>query len=510
MPDRLDDPTVREHGCSQDRVYGTDIAVNGRNVLLLMADEFARHAMGCAGHPLVQTPHLDALAARGVRFTQAYTNSPICVPARAAMHTGRHVHDIRCWSSAQPYRGQHDSWAHRLRRHGMDTVSAGKLHFRRMQDDNGFAPELRPMHVKDGIGWAPGLLRDPLGDYPAAAELAAQVGAMDTEYHAYDRAVADAAAGWLEARAAGGGPPWALFVSFVSPHYPLAAPQQWFDLYAGANLPPPKPYAGNWRDHPALRETLRFFDYDRHFDAAARDAAIRGYLGLVSFVDDLIGRVLGALDAGGFADKHDDTLRLRPWRDAGRFRPLDQAGDVRGHSAGIPAILAGPGIAAGRTVGTPVSLVDVFPTVLDAVGVSSNSGAHPGLLPGRSLLEIAAAPEDPARPVLSEYHDGGSATGAFMLRRGAWKLVHHEGFPPATVRPGHGPGRTVRPGCRAGDGRRSRLNASRPARDRRSGRGQRTGLRRPARAAGRTRRRRRRARHAGLRFRPFAAGLKRV
>ncbi len=402
---------------------------DGRNFLLIVADEFARNALGCAGHPVVQTPNLDRLAARGVRFSQAYTASPICVPARAAMHTGRHVHDIRCWSSAQPYRGQHESWAHRLRRHGMDAVSAGKLHFRRTQDDNGFAPELRPMHVKNGIGWAPGLLRDPPGDYPAAAELAAQVGAMDTGYHAYDRAVADAATGWLEARAASGGPPWALFVSFVSPHYPLAAPEPWFELYADADLPAPKPYAGNWRDHPALAETLRFFDYDRHFDAASRDAAIRSYFGLVSFVDDLIGRVLAALEAGGFADETTILFTSDHGEMLGDFGLWTKQLMFEG-SAGIPALLAGPGIAPGQTVETPVSLVDVFPTVLDAVGAPPFPGAGHGPLPGRSLLEIAAAPDDPARPVLSEYHDGGSVTGAFMLRRGDWKLVHHEGFPP--------------------------------------------------------------------------------
>ena len=400
-----------------------------RNFLLIMADEFARRAMGCAGHPVVQTPNLDRLAARGVRFAQAYTNSPICVPARAAMHTGRHVHDIRCWSSAQPYRGRHESWAHRLRRHGMDAVSAGKLHFRRTEDDNGFAPELRPMHVKDGIGWAPGLLRDPLGDYPATADLAGRVGAMETEYHAYDRAVADAATDWLEARAASGGAPWALLVSFVSPHYPLAAPPAWFDLYAGADLPAPKPYAGNWRDHPALRETLRFFDYDRHFDAAARDAALRSYLGLVSFVDDLIGRVLAALDSAGFAENTTILFTSDHGEMLGDYGIWTKQVMFEG-SAGIPMILAGPGImggtAAGRTVDTPVSLVDVFPTVLDAMGAPAPSAPRPG----RSLLEIAAAPEDPARPVLSEYHDGGSVTGAFMLRRGGWKLVHHEGFAP--------------------------------------------------------------------------------
>ena len=396
---------------------------NGNNFLLIMADEFARHAMGCASHPVVQTPNLDRLAARGVRFTRAYTNSPICVPARAAMHTGRYVHDINCWDSAQPYSGRQESWAHRLRRHGMDVVSAGKLHFRRTQDDNGFAPELQPLHVKGGIGWAPGLLRDSLGDYPATAELAARVGAMETEYHAYDRAVAEAATGWLETRPASGGPSWALFVSFVSPHYPLAAPPRWFDLYAEADLPAPKPYEGNWRDHPALSETLRFFDYDRHFDAASRDAGVRSYLGLVSFVDNLIGQVLAALEAGGFADDTTILFVSDHGEMLGDFGLWTKQVMFEG-SVGIPAILAGPEIAVGRTVETPVSLVDVFPTVLDAAGAPRPAGP----LPGRSLLDIAAAPEDPDRPVLSEYHDGGSVTGTFMLRRGDWKLVHHEGF----------------------------------------------------------------------------------
>ena len=398
---------------------------NGSNFLLILADEFARHMLGCAGHPAARTPNLDRLAARGVRFTQAYTNSPICVPARAAMHTGRYVHRIRSWDSAQPYRGQPESWAHRLRRHGMDAVSAGKLHFRRTRDDNGFAPELRPMHVKHGIGWAPGLLRNPLGRYPATAELAAEVGAGDTDYHAYDRAVAQAATDWLETRAKSGGPPWALFVSFVSPHYPLMAPEPWFDLYALAELPAPKPYTGNWREHPALCETLRFFDYDRHFDDTARDAAVRAYLALVSFVDDLIGQVLAVLEAEGFADDTTILFVSDHGEMLGDFGLWTKQLMFEG-SAGIPAILAGPGIAPGRTVGTPVSLVDVFPTVLDATGAP----AAPGPLPGRSLLEIAASPDDPNRPVLSEYHDGGSVTGAFMLRRGGWKLIHHEDFPP--------------------------------------------------------------------------------
>ena len=69
------------------------------NLLVLMADQHNRQLMGCAGHPVVRTPHLDALAARGTRFANAYTNSPICVPARAALATGRYPHQIECWDS---------------------------------------------------------------------------------------------------------------------------------------------------------------------------------------------------------------------------------------------------------------------------------------------------------------------------------------------------------------------------------------------------------------------------
>ena len=304
---------------------------SGRNFLLIMADEFARHAMGCAGHPAVQTPNLDRLAARGVRFTQAYTNSPICVPARAAMHTGRYVHDIRCWSSAQPYRGRDESWAHRLRRHGMDAVSAGKLHFRRTADDNGFAPELRPMHVKDGIGWAPGLLRDPPGDYPATLRTWPAGSAR------WRRSITPTTGRWPTRRRAGSkraqrpaGRPGPCLVSFVSPHYPLAAPPEWFDLYADADLPAPKPYAGNWRDHPALRETLRFFDYDRHFDAGSRDAANRSLLRAGQFRRRPDRPGARRARSGRIRRRNDDPVHVRPRRDAGRLRPLDQAGDVRG------------------------------------------------------------------------------------------------------------------------------------------------------------------------------------
>ncbi|MDD9978211.1 MAG: sulfatase-like hydrolase/transferase, partial [Boseongicola sp.] len=130
------------------------------NLLIIMSDEHRRDAMGCMGHPVVKTPNLDRLAARGTVFENAYTPSPMCVPTRAAVACGDHVHAIRHWDSATPYDGRIRSWMHHLRDAGVETTSIGKLHFRSGKDDNGFSEELLPMHVVGGVGWAVGLLRE--------------------------------------------------------------------------------------------------------------------------------------------------------------------------------------------------------------------------------------------------------------------------------------------------------------------------------------------------------------
>ena len=74
-----------------------------QNLLFLFSDQHSKRALGCYGHPLVKTPHLDALAARGTRFSNAYTNSPICVPARAALATGRYVFETGYWDNGKAY-----------------------------------------------------------------------------------------------------------------------------------------------------------------------------------------------------------------------------------------------------------------------------------------------------------------------------------------------------------------------------------------------------------------------
>ncbi|MXX87638.1 MAG: sulfatase-like hydrolase/transferase [Boseongicola sp. SB0677_bin_26] len=396
---------------------------SGNNFLIVIADEHRKDALGCAGHPIVKTPNLDGLAARGTIFENAYTPSPICVPARAAMACGDYVHKIRCWDSATPYRGVPRSWMHRLRDGGLEVTSIGKLHFRSSDDDNGFSREILPMHVAGGVGWPAGLLREDPPGFETARELAENVGAGTSSYTDYDQAITEAACGWLlgcgESET-----PWATFVSLVSPHYPLVAPPKHHDLYDPEAVDLPIAYEHAQRPrHPELGNIARFFDYDRHFDRRKVREAKAAYYGLVSFVDDCVGRILSALDRSGQAD---NTLIVY----------ASDHGDMMGDhglwtkqvmyeaSAGIPMIVAGPGIPEGKRVGTGTSLVDLAATAVDATGLQNHTD---GPFPGRSLRSIAREADDTNRTVFSEYHDGGSTTGSFMVRWGNWKFVYYVG-----------------------------------------------------------------------------------
>ena len=100
------------------------------NLLYIISDQHNRNLLGCYGHPMVQTPNLDRLAERGTRFANAYTNCPICVPARASLATGRYVHQIGNWDNGQPYDGSVPSWHHRLRSRGFTRRQSANCTFR--------------------------------------------------------------------------------------------------------------------------------------------------------------------------------------------------------------------------------------------------------------------------------------------------------------------------------------------------------------------------------------------
>ena len=393
-----------------------------RNVLVLMSDEHSRKALGCYGSKLARTPNLDRFAAGGARFANAYTNSPICVPSRAAFATGLYAFDTGCWDNALAYRGTPPSWGHALKALGVPSVSIGKLHYRSVDDDTGFAEQILPMHVVDGIGDVLGSVRDPLPVRQKAAAVAQEIGPGESTYTRYDRDITQAACDWLARHGTRG--PWVLFVGWVAPHFPLIAPPEFYALHDPAAMPLPKACrAQDWPRHPWFEAFRRCFITDEHFTDETRRIALASYQGLVSFLDHNVGCVLGALDACGAAGEttviytsdHGDNLGTRGlWGKSTMYE----------ESAGIPMILRAQGVAPGTTIDTPVSLVDVHPTLLAACGGRPTPGSR-----GASLLSMTSAPYDDARVVFAEYHAAGAPTGAFMLRQATLKYVYYVGMP---------------------------------------------------------------------------------
>ena len=399
------------------------------NLLFILSDEHNKRVTGCYGHSVIRTPNLDALAARGTRFTSAYTNCPICVPARASFATGRYVHETRCWDNAIAYQGQPASWGHRLMEQGHHVASIGKLHYQSSAPEkNGFHEEILPLHIVNGLGDLMGLIRDELPRRPGSLKLGPEAGPGESEYTRYDRSIAEETVKWLkESAPKHHGKPWALYVGFVSPHFPLIAPQAFYDLYPEDKIPWPELYDANLRPrHPFIDAMRQCMCFDEPFDAPMVRRAIRAYFGLTSFLDDNVGRILQALNETGLAKStrvvyssdHGDNLGTRGlWGKSTMYE----------ESAGIPMILAGPDVPRGTVCNTPVTLADAFPTFIQSLGARPDPRDRS--LPGVSLLDIAHGAA-PGRTILSEYHAAGAVTAAYMIRHGRYKYVHYVGMPP--------------------------------------------------------------------------------
>ncbi|MEM7207302.1 MAG: sulfatase-like hydrolase/transferase [Pseudomonadota bacterium] len=393
------------------------------NVLFLFSDEHRFDAMGCAGHALVKTPQLDALAKRGTRFERAYTTSPICVPARASLASGQYVHKTRCWSNAQAYSGTPKSWGHALQAVGRRVDSIGKLHYRGNEFDNGFDNEILPMYIRDGVGWIKGLLRNHEAVLDCS-QYAREIGVGDSTYTDYDLGVTQEACRWIEqSDNADSDKPWALFVSWLRPHYPLTCPREFFDLYPLDEMDEARFLDDSQLPKNKVLQTIRNnFDYDQFFTPQTRQIARASYYGLCSFLDDQIGQVLAALEASGQAD---NTLIIytSDHGDHNGDRRLWTKMTLYDESARVPMIIAGPGVEDDRIVSTLASLVDIYPTILSASGVDYAADDFAGL-----DLRSLARKDHFSRVILSEYHDGGSPTGMFMLRTDDWKYNVYPGY----------------------------------------------------------------------------------
>ncbi len=375
--------------------------VAGRpNLVVMMSDQHNSRVLGCARSSsgmqpstsppgVVRTPHLDRLAARGVRFTSAYAASPLCVPSRAAFLTGQQCSQIGVWSNGCTLGSDIPTFAHALGAAGYDTVLCGRMHFKGPDQRHGFTERI----FGDVTGPADGKPTTLLGEIPWSSQGqgrsgVAVAGPGRTGFQAFDAGVTDAAVRFIAARAAARPErPFCLVVGWVLPHNPYIAPLALFQEYADRVGVPVVP-EGCWeRQHPAVQRWRQARGTDQE--------------SAVFYLSD-----------------HGDMLGEQG---------LWQKSYLYDASVGVPLIASWPGaFAAGSVVDEPVSLTDVAPTLIDLGGGSPLPHAS-----GRVLTPLLRGQRMPADSPAEVYAESMHTLGfppARMVRRGPWKLVHYHGF----------------------------------------------------------------------------------
>lgn len=396
------------------------------NLLYLFTDQHSKFVTGCYGNPYVHTPNLDSLAARGVRFNQAYCNNPICVPSRASMSIGDYGFRHSYWDNSFPYAGKEDSWGTRLVQNGYQVTTIGKLHYKDAASTAGGFPDQRiPLHVRDGIGDLTHSIRDGTMKRPALRQVVLDAGPGDSDYIHYDRKVAELAAQFLENEGKNAAAPFCLFVGFVCPHFPWKVPPEILKLYEPyEKLPRPIQWDEGERPmHPAIVKHRRELYLEEMFSEEEMRRAVAAYYGMTTFVDSQIGIVLAALKKAGleentriiYTDDHGDSVG-----DHGLFfKHTMYEGSV-----GIPMILSGPDLPKGETVDTCVSLLDIFPTVLENFAIAPTEADR--ALPGKSLFSVIDG-DHTERPIFAESHCIGFDDSVFMLRYQQYKYIYYAG-----------------------------------------------------------------------------------
>lgn len=398
------------------------------NILLIVSDQHAPALMGCAGDPIVRTPNLDALAARGVRFEHAYCGAPLCVPSRMTMLTGRHCSDIGVWSNSCYLGSDIPTFAHALGAAGYETVLCGRMHFIGPDQRHGFHRRI----MGDVLGYtqvggrtSTGLSRELAPGTGQSYPAVAISGAGRTAYQVYDETVGATARDFLVRRE--DDRPLLLVAGFVLPHCPFVARKDLFDYYY-ERVPMPEIPEGYFE---CLPEPMRHWRESRGITELTAEqirSARAAYYGMVEHFDEVVGAVLGGLAQSPIAE---DTIVIYVsdhGESAGR-NGLWWKSNFYDHSVGVPMIAAGPGVPQAQTRAEVVSLLDLAPTLAELGG-----GPELPLASGQSLVPLLTGEaRGPWRDeALSELVGLGERYQypARMIRRGPWKLVHYEGYGP--------------------------------------------------------------------------------
>ncbi len=410
------------------------MTTNRPNILFILSDQHASNVLGCYGDSIVRTPNLDRLAAEGVVFKNCYTPSPICVPARMSLLTGKFPSSQQCWTNSDALSSDIPTTAHALGAAGYAPTLVGRMHAIGPDQLHGYARREIGDHITDWYGGHPysmGILDKAQRPFK---ESLIKSGPGQMSYELLDRAVTDRTLVELEAiaesRRNGADVPFALSVGYMLPHQPYVADPALFAYYNGKVGPPtlPRPdeaddtYLAWWRQQTGLNE-ITVED-----EVRARTA----YYALVETLDIEIGKVLAKLENLGLAENtlivyssdHGDQLGQRGlwWKQT-----------FYEESVKVPLIMKWANqIPQGEARQQVVNLVD-----LSAAMVEAGEGPVLPNADGKSLLGLAKGDQENwFDETYSEYctdgllaWSGGRVLQSRMIRSGKWKFNYYHNCP---------------------------------------------------------------------------------
>jgi arylsulfatase len=409
------------------------------NILFLMTDQQRWDALGCVGG-WVRTPALDRLADEGVRFSNAYTNSPVCVPARASLATGRYPHNTGVWKNeAYTLARNSPTWMRSVRDAGYSTSVFGKIHLHPQRGDLRDREDLVRSwgldHVDEIAGpraatacrsnlrdrWEEAGVYDAyradLRDRYATKAWIARPSPLPLELYA-DVYVGQQAAAYLRAYA--GQKPWCCWVSFGGPHEPWDAPEPYASFYEPGSMPEPIHAIEDGHDRPRGLLDDKLADGGVPFEPGDVARLRANYAGNVTLIDDQISDILNVVAQRGEMDRTVVAFVSDHGEMNGDHHLLYKANFLN-PAARIPIILRLPppmGVPAGAVSEAMVELMDVGATLVDLAGGESVDGSL-----ARSLMPVIEDPSSRHREVaLSELRREG------MVATADWKLaINREG-----------------------------------------------------------------------------------
>ena len=354
------------------------------NVLLIMTDEHAPKVAGYAGDTIVQTQHLDALAAHSVQFDNAICPVPVCTASRMCMLTAKEAHRCAGWQNHWIIFPEHTTWPAHFAAHGYRTCLVGKMHFGGRDQMQGF--QVRPYgDLRHGLGHQP----EPIELFPAY-EAARSAGITEIPESLLQDVVVtrETLAFLLEHHDTEPEVPWFVCASYSRPHSPHTAPGRYIRRYRDRVPPVELPPNYDEQLEPYARRL-----YARNLAPEEIQRGREGYYACVDYVDDCMGELLTGLENAGllentiviYTSDHGEMAGQHGlWGKSVYYDP----------SIGVPLLITGPGIAEGHhLVEHPISLLDLFPTTCALAGLPIPDG-----LDGVDFSQVLTAPDSAPAP----------------------------------------------------------------------------------------------------------------